>query len=146
MSFACRPQSGAFFVFPGIPLGSSYSSSGTGADVSLSVVFKRNGSLSVTRVQGLSGGSTLLSEQWYSVLQNDIGLSHYVRVTPTLFAPTGAYTSGVWYQISGDISFDWIVTSAGTKNPTCTFEISTTITGSNIVASVTGVALTVTYT
>jgi hypothetical protein len=146
MSFACRPQAGAFFVFPGIPLGSSYSSTGTGSDVSLSVVFKRDGSLSVTRVQGNSGGSTLLTDQWYSVIQSNIGTSHYVKVTPTLFAPTGAYTSGVWYQISGDISFDWIVTSAGVKNPVCLFQISTTITGSNIVASVSNVALTVTYT
>jgi hypothetical protein len=146
MSFACRPQVGAFFIYPGIPLGSAYASTGTGADVSLSVVFKRDGSLSVTRVQGVSGGSTLLTDKWYSVLQSNIGLSHYVRVTPTLFAPTGSYTSGVWYQISGDISFDWIVTAAGVKNPTCTFEISTTISGSNIVATVSGVALTVTYT
>lgn len=149
MSFACRFPSSARFVLPGIPLASSYSSTGTGSEVSLSVIFKSDGSLVVSRVQGDSGSSTLLTSAWFSLTEAGIGNSYWARVSITggsnPGAPTGSYTSGVWYQISTDIDFKWRQTSAGTKDSICTFEIASNALGTNVVGSVSGVTVTCTY-
>ena len=150
MSFACRPQVGAFFVPPTIPLGSSYTASGTTTEVSISFNFKTDGTLTVTKLEnGVT--STLLSTTWYSMTVTGIGSSYWVYTEMTggtnpsapKFPPT---VNGAWYQINSDREFKWFKTSAGNSNSILEFKIASNYSGTQVVATVNNVTADVTYT
>jgi hypothetical protein len=141
MSFACRPQVGAFFPYPTIPLGSLYSASCV-ATGQISFKFKTNGDLVVSKtVDGVT--TTLLTTAWYSVPVTGIGSSYWVwtEVTggtdPTSPSGTG---NGVWYQLSIERDFIWNQSTGG-SNTVAEFKIASNSTGTNVVGTVSNVEI-----
>jgi hypothetical protein len=143
MSFACRPQSGAFFPYPTIPLGSLYSVSCV-ATGHISIKFKTNGDLVVSKkADGVT--TTLLTTAWYSTPVSDIGLSYWVFATSSGGTdPTSPYGLGFdfWYALSTEKDFIFNE-SYGGSNTVVDFKIASNSSGTNVVATVSNVEMDV---
>lgn len=147
MSFACRFQSGALYPIPAIPLVGPYTSTGTGSDVSLTINFKSDGTLVVSRVQGNSGSSTVLDATWYSQAVSGIGTNFYVRLDVSVgSAPNLGNSNGGWLRMNVSRDFGWQQSVAGSRTATCSFQIATDSGGSNVVSTVSGISIDATYT
>ena len=148
MTFATRPL---FYVNTGgvqtpIPLSSPISFAGGGGGTSiLEIQFGTNGVL--TRTVTDDGGSTSTTTNWYSPPATGVSTGYYARLTVNSgTGPNGSPTSpaATWLDLGSERIFKWEQASAGTLNANITLEIATDSGGVSVIATVTGVSITLT--
>lgn len=110
--------------------------------VTLELIVKSNGVMDYA-TDGMLGGSTPGSSNWFAPTRSGVGNSHWVQFTTT--GSTGTGLSGTanmddgWHQLSSDVAATVITTGGGvTGSVTFTMEIATDSGGSNIVLTSTG--------
>ena len=106
-------------------------------DASAAVTFATDGTF------GFTGDFTTVGPNWFDPTTTGVGSSYWVRCTVTAGTGPTSGTTGSWLQLSSSRSWQWDRTTVGTTTATVTWEIATDAAGANIIASVTGVAVSV---
>lgn len=147
MTFCARPvfTPNTTGVQTPIPLASPISFTGNSGTSILEIQFGTGGVL--TRTVSDDGGSTASNYDWYSPPAPGVGTGYYVRLTVNSgTSPNGTPTSpaATWLALSSERIFRWERSTVGTLNANITLEIATDSGGVSVVASVSGVAITLT--
>lgn len=114
---------------------------------SVSVTVKADGSIAVSGIDQDGGAGSTSGGGWYSPTTAGIGSGYWVRMT--LLSGTAPGTSpglGTWLQLSSDRQWGWSRASNGSTTATVKIEIATDSGGTNIVATESSIAVSVSRT
>lgn len=106
---------------------------------SASIQIDRAGTITV------SGNTTTAGAAWCSPSGGTPGDTKWVRLTVTAGTnPNGGSTVSVWHQLSSNIGWVWSRSTLGTTSATVTIEIAAESDGTPVLATKTGIVVTVT--
>lgn len=101
---------------------------------------RNDGTLTVT-----GSDSVLGAANWFAPTETGIGSAYWARVTVTAgTGPTSGAGAGAWVSISGNPFWQWLRGTVGTTTATITLEIASDSAGTTVVASRSGITVSVT--
>lgn len=130
-----KVYSGATVAIPGIVLEDTVS-----APASAALLLYADGTMAAT---GL--GSALDAAAWLTPTDAGAGAGYWVRLTVTAgAAPSSGSGAGAWVSLGSTVSWQWSRSTIGSTTATVTLEIATDAAGATVVATRSGIPVTVT--
>lgn len=137
MSFACRPPAGAGFIVNPVDV-TSVGDDVVSPSASAQIGFDNAGAI-------LQAGNTTVAGALWG--QGITPANYWARLTVTAgSAPTSGSATSTWLQLNSSRSWTWTRASLGTTSATITLEIASDSGGTTIVASKTGIPVSVSVT
>lgn len=127
--------SGATVAIPGIVLGNTSTSTSSAA-----LLLYADGTMGAT-----GSDSALDAAFWRTPTEAGAGAGYWVRLTVTAgAAPSSGSSTGAWVSLASTVSWQWSRSTVGSTTATVTLEIASDSAGTTVLASRSGITVTVT--
>jgi|GEM_PF-6890081 len=126
--------SGATVAIPGIVLGDSHT-----GPAAVSFLMYADGTMAAT-----GANSALDAPTWLTPVEAGVGAGYWVRLTVTSGATPSGSSAGTWISLAATLSWSWTRSTVGSTTAVVTLEIASDAAGATVVASRSGIPVTVT--